>query len=103
MKQDKHPTHGEALLPRRGKRRNTRNHAAATRDAARIDQRPEVIEERRRLGDFEGDTVLGPPGTGGLATLVDRQARLTIVVKIQAKNADHVHAKIKQRLKELDE
>ena len=41
--------------------------------------------------DFEGDTVLGPPGTGGLATLVDRKSRYTIVVKIQSKDADHVH------------
>ena len=45
----------------------------------------------------------GPPGTGGLATLVDRKSRFTIVVKIQSKNADHVHEKIKQRMKELDE
>jgi len=42
-------------------------------------------------------------GTGGLATLVDRKSRFTIIVKVQSKNADHVHEKIKQRLKELDE
>jgi len=62
-----------------------------------------VIEERLRFGDFEGDTVLGPPGTGGLATLVDRKSRYTIIVKIQSKDANHVHAKIKARMKELDE
>ena len=44
---------------------------------------------------FQGDTVLGPAGTGGLATLVDRKARFTIVVKVQSKNADHVHGKSK--------
>ena len=37
---------------------------ATTGDAARIDNRPEVIEERLRLGDFEGDTVLGPARHG---------------------------------------
>ncbi len=84
--------------PRLARRKNT-----APGDGARINQRPEVIEQRLRLGDFEGDTVLGPPGTGGLATLVDRRSRYTIVVKIQSKNADHVHEKLKQRLKELDE
>ncbi len=47
--------------------------------------------------------MLGPPGTGGLATLVCRKSRLTIVIKIQSKNADHVHDKLKQRLRELDE
>lgn len=103
IKQDQDREHWESMLRRRGKRPSRRKNAATTGDAARIDQRPEVIEQRLRLGDFEGDTVLGPAGTGGLATLVDRKSRFTIIVKIQSKNADHVHEKIKQRLKELDE
>jgi IS30 family transposase len=103
IKQDEDREHWESFLRRRGKRPCRRKNTATTGDAARIDQRPEVIEERLRLGDFEGDTVLGPPGTGGLATLVDRKSRFTIVVKVQSKNANHVHEKIKQRLKELDE
>ncbi len=54
--------------------------------------------------DFEGDTApSGRPATGGLATLVCRKSRLTIVIKIQSTNADHVHDKLKQRLRELDE
>jgi IS30 family transposase len=103
IEQDEDREHWESMLRRRGKRPYRRKNATTTGDAARIDQRPEVIEERLRLGDFEGDTVLGPPGTGGLATLVDRKSRFTIVVKVQSKNADHVHEKIKQRLKELDD
>jgi IS30 family transposase len=103
IQQDEDREHWESLLRRRGKRPYRRKNAATTGDAARIANRPEVIEQRLRLGDFEGDTVLGPAGTGGLATLVDRKSRFTIVVKIHSKNADHVHEKIKQRLKELDE
>jgi IS30 family transposase len=103
IKQDEQREHWESLLRHRGKRPNRPKNTATTPDAARIHNRPEVIEQRLRLGDFEGDTVLGPPGTGGLATLVCRKSRLTIVVKVQSKNADHVHEKIKQRLKELDD
>jgi len=102
IKQDEDREHWESMLRRRGKRPYRRKDAATTGDAARIDQRPEVIEERLRLGDFEGDTVLGPAGTGGLATLVDRKARFTIVVKVKSKDANHVHEKIKQRMKVLD-
>ncbi len=103
IKQDNDREHWESMLRRRGKRLCRRKNTATTRDAARIRNRPNVIEKRLRLGDFEGDTVLGPPGTGGVATLVCRKSRLTLVVKVQSKNADHVHAKLKQRLKELDE
>ncbi len=101
--QDDDREHWQEHLRRRGKRPNRRKNTATTSDAARIADRPDVIEQRQRLGDFEGDTVLGPPGTGGLATLVDRRSRFTLVVKVQSKNADHVHDKLKQRLKELDE
>lgn len=103
IKQDEDRKHWETLLRRRGKRPCRRKNAATSGEAARIRNRPEVIEQRRRLGDFEGDTVLGPPGTGGLATLVDRLSRLTMVAKIQSKNANHVHQKIKRRMKELDD
>jgi len=103
IKGDESRQHWETFLRRRGKRPNRRRKTAPLADAARIRNRPQVIEQRLRLGDFEGDTVLGPPGTGGLATLVCRKSRLTIVVKVQSKNADHVHRKIKQRLKELDD
>ena len=103
IKQDELCEHWESMLRRRGKRPCRRKNTIPTRDAARIDHRPQVIEQRLRLGDFEGDTVLGPAGTGGLATLVDRKSRFTIVVKVQAKNADHVHEKLKQRLQELDQ
>jgi IS30 family transposase len=103
IKQDPDREHWEGFLRRRGKRPYRRKTRENTGAAARIADRPEVVEQRLRLGDFEGDTVLGPPGTGGLATLVDRRSRFTIIVKIQSKDADHVHAKLKQRLKELSE
>jgi IS30 family transposase len=102
IENDESCSHWKEHLRRRGKR-PARKKAAPDSDAARIHDRPEVIEQRLRLGDFEGDTVLGPPGTGGLATLVDRKSRFTIATKIQSKDADHVHAKLKHRLLELDE
>jgi IS30 family transposase len=103
IKRDKDRDHWSSFLRRRGRRPWRRKNTDKTPEAARLRNRPSVIERRLRLGDFEGDTVLGPPGTGGLATLVCRKSRLTIVVKIQSKDSDHVHEKLKQRLKELDE
>jgi transposase, IS30 family len=102
IEEDEHSAHWRSFLRRRGKRPNRRKHKPAGVGAP-IAERPAVIEERSRLGDFEGDTVLGPAGTGGLATLVDRRSRFTIVTKVKSKMADHVHAKIKQRMTELDE
>ena len=102
IEQDRHREHWKSYLRRRGKRPCRRKNPTPCA-AARIRNRPEVIERRLRLGDFEGDTVLGPAGTGGIVTLVCRRSRFTIITKIQSKDADHVHARIKQRLKELAE
>lgn len=102
IEQDVNREHWRSKLRRRGKR-PCRRKQGETGEGARIAQRPEAIEQRLRLGDFEGDTVLGPPGTGGLATLVDRKSRYTIVLKVRSKQADHVHQRLKERLKELDE
>ena len=103
IEQDTHREHWKSFLRRRGKRPYRRKNPEHSCPAAPIHNRPEVIEQRLRLGDFEGDTVLGPPGTGGIVTLVCRRSRLTIITKIQSKDADHVHQRIKQRLKELAE
>jgi len=103
IEQDTHREHWKSFLRRRGKRPYRRKNPEHSCPAAPIHNRPEVIEQRLRLGDFEGDTVLGPPGTGGIVTLVCRRSRLTIITKIQSKGADHVHQRIKQRLKELAE
>jgi IS30 family transposase len=92
----------EPLLPRRRNRRWPARNRAKNAERARIRNRPGVIERRMRLGDFEGDTVLGPPGRGGLATLVCRKSRFAIIVKILSKSAGHVHARLEHRLKELD-
>ncbi len=102
IEQDRHKDHWKSFLRRRGKRPCRRRNPTPCA-AARIRNRPEVIERRLRLGDFEGDTVLGPVGTGGIVTLVCRRSRFTIITKIQSKDADHVHERIKLRLKELAE
>jgi IS30 family transposase len=39
----------------------------------RIDERPAVVERRGRLGDFEGDTILGSDKRVRIVTYVDRR------------------------------
>lgn len=100
IERDEDRDHWKTCLRRRGKRPCRRKNPTPCA-AARIDNRPAVIEERLRLGDFEGDTILGPPGTGGLVTLVCRRSRFTIITKIQSKDAKHVYERIQKRLQEL--
>lgn len=40
----------------------------------RIDERPQVVEKRKRIGDWEGDTIVGQEKTMHILTHVDRKS-----------------------------
>jgi len=40
-----------------------------------IDDRPQAANERERIGDWEGDTIIGKGKQGAIVTLVDRKSR----------------------------
>ena len=43
-----------------------------------IEQRPAIVDERSRIGDWEGDTVVGKGHQGVVVTLVERKSRYTL-------------------------
>ncbi len=53
-----------------------------------ISERPAIVDERTRVGDWEGDTVHGR--NGYLATLVDRMSRFTLVKRIARKTKEQI-------------
>lgn len=70
-------------LRRRGKRRQTRNANYNTIHPDRlIEDWPEEIRSRSRIGDWEGDTIYGGIGKGYAATMVDRKARYTAAARV---------------------
>ncbi len=56
-----------------------------------IDQRPKIVERRKRLGDLERDTVLGKVNSTRLLTIVDRRSRLIRIALIKQKSSDLIH------------
>ena len=57
------------------------------KDQVMIDQRPSVVDERSRLGDWEMDTVIGRPGGPVLVTMVERVSRYTLIALAASKEA----------------
>ena len=99
IEKEEHRELWKGHLRRRGKRPQRRRKTPRP-EHQRIEGRPEVIETRGRLGDLEGDTVLGPPATGGLITMVDRFSRRLTMTKITHKHADYVAQRLSKRLKQ---
>ena len=55
-----------------------------------IDERPAIVDAKRRFGDWEGDTVIGKGHRGALVTLVERKSLYTVIRSVLHKTAKAV-------------
>jgi len=56
----------------------------------RIDQRPVIVELRKRIGDWEGDTIVGKEKVTGILTYVDRRSGYLLADKLKRTHAEYV-------------
>lgn len=78
----------------RRKRRNSRDMRGTIKNRVGIEDRPPIVERRIRIGDWEGDTVVGKNHQGALVTLVDRKSKLTLIGKVDRYTAEAVEKTI---------
>jgi len=63
-----------------------------------IDERPNEANERSRIGDWEGDTIVGKNHKGVLISLVDRKSRYTVLGHSASKRKEPVANDIIDRM-----
>jgi IS30 family transposase len=66
---------GFTHLRRRNKQKYVRKNSAVIKPDFTIHDRPPVVETRNRIGDWEGDTLMGGPGKGAVVVMTDRKSR----------------------------
>ena len=66
-----------------------------------IHNRPSIIDEKTRIGDIEGDTIIGKNRQSALLTLVDRNTLYTEIVKLEGKQADKLAKSAIQRFEPI--
>ena len=79
---------------KRRKRYGAYDRRGVIRNRVSIDERPGVVNERSRVGDWEGDTVIGKNHKGALVTLVERKSLYTVIGGVARKTAAAVRAAI---------
>ena len=55
-----------------------------------IDERPAIVDKRRRIGDWELDTVIGKAHQQAIVTITERKTRLSLIRKVKFKTAENV-------------
>jgi len=63
-----------------------------------IDERPEVVNEKDRTGDWEADTVIGKNHKGALVTMVERKNKYALIGHVKRKTAKGV---VEEQVKQL--
>jgi transposase, IS30 family len=81
------------------RRRGTRQREQVRESAKikRIDTRPAVVEERSRLGDWEGDTIVGENTSDRFVTSVERMSGYGMIDMILSATAKKIRGTLQQR------
>jgi len=78
-------------LRRQGRKYDKRRHGKSTRGQIKrrvsIDDRPKVVDDKARIGDWEIDTMIGKGHSGALVTIVERATNFTVSKQVASKSA----------------
>lgn len=80
---------------RHGKKRYRKRYGSGKRSGpiknkVMIDDRPKIVDERSRLGDWEIDTIIGKQQQKAIVTLVERLSKKSLLGKVGNKQATYV-------------
>jgi len=92
-------------LRRHHKKRKKQKHLGGAcgriKDRVSIHERPNIVDEKSRIGDWEGDTVMGAQGKGAVVTLVERKCKYLLAGKLDGKAAEPLSKVANKLLKPL--
>jgi IS30 family transposase len=90
-------THLRQRAKKRRKKYGAKDKRGQLCNRVSIDQRPDIVNEKSRIGDWGerkrgGDTVIGQNHKGALVTIVERNSKFTLIKRVETKHADGVTA-----------
>ncbi len=92
-------------LRHHGKKYNKRGSGKAGRGCipGRIDiaERPAIVDEKSRLGDWEIDTIIGKEHKGAIVSMVERHSKLTLLARVSRKTALEVEEALTDKLSNM--
>ncbi|MDO8559208.1 MAG: IS30 family transposase [bacterium] len=95
--------HDLRMYLRRRKKRRTRKGCRRCQRifkerGSSINERPDVINQRARLGDWEGDTVESIDHKPGINTLVERKTGVVFITKLESKTSQATTTAVAERM-----
>ncbi len=86
---------------KRKKRYGSYDRRGKLKDRVSIDERPAIVDNRQRLGDWEMDTIIGKGHRHAIVSLTERKSRLALLKKVERKTTQAVANAVIELLKSL--
>jgi IS30 family transposase len=86
---------------RRRKRYGSYDRRGQLPNCRSIEERPQIVEQRKRLGDWEADTIIGQNHQQAILSLVERKSKLCLLKKVARNTALAVEQAIEELLRPL--
>jgi len=83
-------THLRCQKKRRKRYNSGRDRRGQIPNKTPISERPALVDQRARLGDWEGDLVIGHGHSGAIVTLAERRTQAVMIRKVDTKEAQTV-------------
>jgi IS30 family transposase len=86
---------------KRRKRYGRYDRRAQLQDRRSIEQRPKIVDAKRRRGDWEADTIIGRNHQQAIVSLTERKSKLTRLQKVTRNTAELVGQAVREQLQPL--
>ena len=95
--------HLRSKKKKRKKRSAKKDNRGQIPNKTSIDERPSIVDEKQRFGDYEIDLVIGKGHNMALLTMNDRATGVAEIVLLTGKNAEEVKEKVIENLQSKGE
>ena len=86
---------------KRKKRYGSNDRRGNLKNRVSIDERPDVVEERNRIGDWEADTIIGKAHKQAIVSLTERKSGLAPIYKVDRRTKENTEDAIKRLLSSI--
>ena len=83
---------------KRKKRYGSNDRRGTLKNRVSIDQRPAIVDDRSRLGDWEADTIIGKAHKQVIVSLTERKSGLALIYKVDRRTKENTENAMKRLL-----